>query len=45
MNFLRKEGYAAHDHWVPKEGEDKDSVKDFLDYISSTLDNEISARV
>ena len=45
LSFLGKEGYAAQDRWVPKDDEDATSYKDFLGYISGTLDNEISARV
>ena len=39
---LDKEGYAAKDRWVPADEAHKNDPMKFLDYIESTLDNEIS---
>ena len=43
--ILGKEGYAAMDCWVPTDEAHKQDPEKFLDYIKSTLDNEISPRV
>ena len=40
--ILAKEGYAAMDCWVPPDEGHKQDPEKFLDYIESTLDDEIS---
>ena len=40
--ILGKEGYAAMDHWVPPHGGHKPDLEKFLNYIESTLYDEIS---
>ena len=40
--ILGKEGYAAVDRWVPADEAHKNDPEKFLDYIESTLDDEIS---
>ena len=40
--ILGKEGYAAMDHWVPPNEGHKQDPEKFLNYIESTLDDEIS---
>ena len=40
--ILGKEGYAAMDRWVPADETHKNDPAKFLDYIESTLDDEIS---
>ena len=39
--ILGKEGYAVMDRWVPVDEVHKNDPVKFLDYIESTLDNEI----
>ena len=39
--ILDKEGYAAMDRWVPADESHKNDPAKFLDYIESTLDDEI----
>ena len=43
--ILGKEGYTAMDRWVPADEVHKNDPKKFLDYIESTLYNEVSPRV
>ena len=40
--ILGKEGYATMDRWVPADETHKNDPAKFLDYIDSTLDDEIS---
>ena len=40
--ILGKEGYVAMDHWVPLNENHKGNPEKFLNYIESTLDDEIS---
>ena len=40
--ILGKEGYASMDHWVPSDEAHKWDLEKFLDYLESTLDEEIS---
>ena len=40
--ILGKEGYAAMDHWVPTDEAHKQDPEKFLNYLESTLDDEIS---
>ena len=40
--ILGKEGYATMDRWVPADEAHKNDPMKFLDYIESTLDDEIS---
>ena len=42
LSFLGKEGYAAMDHWMPTDTADKNNAGKFLNYLVSTLDDEIS---
>ena len=42
LSILGKEGYAAMDCWMPTNPADKDDAGKFLDYLESTLDDEIS---
>jgi len=42
LQILGKEGYAAMDCWTPQDADDKKSVDKFLQYLTGTLDNEIS---
>ena len=43
--ILGKEGYAAMDRWVPTDEAHKNDPVKFLDYIESTLDDEISPQI
>ena len=43
--ILGKEGYAAMERWVPADEVHKNKPVKFLDYIESTLDDEISPQV
>ena len=43
--ILGKEGYATMHRWVPAEEAHKNDPMKFLDYIESTLDDEITQRV
>ena len=43
--ILGKEGYAAMDHWVPTDETHKQDLERFLNYLESTLDDEISPQV
>ena len=43
--ILGKEGYATMDRWVPADEAHKNNPVKFLDYIESTLDDEISPLV
>ena len=43
--ILGKEGYAAMDHWVPPDEANKRDPEKFLNYLKSTLDDEISPQV
>ena len=43
--ILGKEGYVAMDRWVPADDAHKNDPVKFLDYIESTLDDEISPGV
>ena len=43
--ILGKEGYATMDRWVPADEAHKNNPVKFLDYIESTLDDEISPQV
>ena len=43
--ILGKEGYATMDRWIPTDEAHKNDPMMFLDYIESTLDDEISPRV
>ena len=43
--ILGKEGYANMDRWVPADEAHKNDPRKFLDYIESTLDDEISPQV
>ena len=43
--ILGKEGYAAMDHWVLLDEGHKQDPEKFLNYIESTLDEEISPQV
>ena len=45
LSILSKEGYAAMDHWMPTDPADKNDAAKFLDYMESTLDDEISCHV
>ena len=40
--ILGKEGYADMDHWVPTDEAHKQDPEKFLNYLESTLDDEIS---
>ena len=40
--MLGKEGYDAMDCWMPTDSADKNDARKFLNYLESTLDNEIS---
>ena len=42
--ILGKDGYAAMDHWVPTDEAHKWDSEKFLDYLESTLDDEISPK-
>ena len=42
LSILGKEGYAAMDHWMTTDPADKYDSGKFLDYLESTLDDEIS---
>ena len=42
LSILGKEGYAAMDCWMPTDPADKNDAGKFLDYLESTLDDEIS---
>ena len=42
---LSKEGYAAMDHWVPPDEAHKWDLERLLDYLESTLDDEITPQV
>ena len=42
--ILGKEGDAAMTHWVPTDEAHKQDLKKILDYLESTLDNEISPK-
>ena len=42
LSILGKEGYAAMDHRMPTDPADKNDAGKFLDYLESTLDDEIS---
>ena len=43
--ILGKEGSATMDRWIPADEAHKNDPKKFLDYIKSTLDDEISPQV
>ena len=43
--ILGKEGYTAMDCWVPNNKADKHDLEKFLNYLESTLDDEISLQV
>ena len=43
--ILGKEGYAAMDFWVPPDEAHKWDLERFLDYLESTLDDEISPQI
>ena len=43
--ILDKEGYAAMDRWIPADESHKNDPAKFLDYVESTLDDEISPQV
>ena len=43
--ILGKEGYAAMDCWMPTDPADKNDAGKFLNYLQSTLDDEISPHV
>ena len=45
LSILGKEGYTAMDHWMPTDPADKNDAGKFLDYLESTLDDEISLHV
>ena len=45
LSILGKEGYAAMDHWMLTDPADKNDAGKFLDYLESTLDDEISPHV
>ena len=45
LSILGKEGYATIDRWVAADEAHKNNPEKFLDYIESTLDDEISPRV
>ena len=45
LSILGMEGYAAMDHWMPTDPADKTDAWKFLNYIESTLDDEISPHV
>ena len=45
LSILGKEGYSAMDHWMPTDHADKNDAGKFLDYLESTLDDEISPHV
>ena len=45
LSILGKEGYAAMDCWIPTDPADKTYAGKFLDYLASTLDEEISTFV
>ena len=45
LSILRKEGYATMGHWMPTDPADKNDAAKFLDYLESTLDDEISHHV
>ena len=45
LSILGKEGYAAMDCWMPTDPADKNDAGKFLNYIESTLDDEISPHV
>ena len=40
--ILGKEGYTTMDHWVPTDEANKCDPQKFLNYLKSTLDDEIS---
>ena len=42
LSILGKERYAAIDCWMPTDPADKNDAGKFLDYLESTLDDEIS---
>ena len=44
-SILGKKGYAAMDCWMPTDCTDKNDAAKFLDYLESTLDEEISPHV
>ena len=43
--ILGKKGYATMDHWVPTDEAHKWDPEKFLNYLESTLDDEISPQV
>ena len=45
LSILKKEGYAAMDDWMTTAPADKNDIGVFLDYLESTLDDEISPHV
>ena len=45
LSIFGKEGYAAMDHWMPTDPADKNDAGKFLNYLESTLDDEISPHV
>ena len=45
LSILGKEGYAAMDCWMPTDPADKNDAGKFLNYLESTLDDEISSCV
>ena len=42
LSIFGKEGYAAMDGWMPTDPADKNDAGKFLNYMESTLDDEIS---
>ena len=45
LSILAKEGYAVMDHWMPTDPADKSDTGKFLNYLESTLEDEISPHV
>ena len=45
LSTLRKEGYAAMDGWMPTDPANKNYAGKFIDYIDSTLDDEICPHI
>ena len=43
LSILGKEGYAAMAFWMPTDPADKDDAGKLLDYLESTLDDEMSS--
>ena len=45
LSILGKKGYAAMDHWMPTDPPDKNNAGKLVNYLGSTLDDEISPYV